>query len=78
MIWKGIFLLFYSLLSLNLLDYVFLRCEKFRADRTLSINRFTVEDTRNPEEIEEEEKVLVRLKQAFKIAKKAAEKKKEL
>jgi hypothetical protein len=53
------------------------RCEEFRQQRILSIDRFAVEDPRTPEQIKEEEEITKRLKQTYKLAKINAAKKKE-
>ena len=53
------------------------RCEEFRQKRMQSIDRFAVEDPRTPEQIKEEEEITKRLKQAYKMAKVNAAKKKE-
>ncbi len=53
------------------------RCEDFRARRLQSIDRFAVDDPRTSDQIEEEEQIVKRLKQAYKIAKINAAKRKE-
>ena len=53
------------------------RCQAFQAHRLVDMDRFTVGDPRSSEELEEEERLVARLKQAFKVAKVAAGKKKD-
>eukprot|EP01038_Epipyxis_sp_PR26KG_P010744 gene10744-14429_t len=53
------------------------KCEQFRSDRLKSIDRYAVEDKRSPTEIDDVEKMIIRLKHAFKAAKKAIQKNKE-
>lgn len=53
------------------------KCEEFRTKRLQSIDRFAVDDPRTPEQIEEEEAIVKRLKQAYKLAKINAAKRKE-
>lgn len=52
------------------------RCEEFRTERLLSIDRFAVEETRSPEELVEVERMNLRLKQVYKAAKINAAKRK--
>lgn len=54
------------------------RCDAFRANRLQSIDRFKVEEDRSREELDEEEALAKRLKLAFKAAKVAVAKKREL
>lgn len=53
------------------------KCEDFRTQRVKNIDRFAVEDPRTPEQIEEEEMMVKRLKQAYKAAKVTAAKRRE-
>lgn len=53
------------------------RCDEFRTKRIQSIDRFAVDDPRTPDQIEEEEQIIKRLKQAYKVAKINAAKRKE-
>jgi hypothetical protein len=53
------------------------KCEQFRTQRNLSIDRFAVDDPRTLEQLEEEDLMTKRLKQAYKAAKLHAAKKKE-
>jgi hypothetical protein len=70
---------FYYIYSLFLVSLLVClrRCEEFRQNRMKSIDRFAVEDPRTPDQIKEEEEITKRLKQAYKLAKLNAAKKKE-
>ena len=54
------------------------RWEQFCEERKSSMDRFAVEDRRPAEDLEEEVKVKLRLKHAYKMAKKNANKKEKL